>query len=125
MLKILTLFCVRVIFIVKIIVKKRKLRNILNSKKELIKQYDNDMADKIMQRIDDISKIENLENLMELPGRHHLLEGDKKGYFACDLKQPYRLIYKPANNPLPKRADGSLIYSEVTEIEIIEIINYH
>ncbi len=83
------------------------------------------MAKKIMQRLDDMKNAKNLEVLMTLPGNHHALKGNRKGLFACDLVHPYRLIYKPGNDPLPKYESGSLIYAEVTIIDIIEIIDYH
>jgi len=36
-----------------------------------------------------------------------------------------RLVFIPANNPIPKAADGGLDWPEVTEIEIIEIVDTH
>jgi proteic killer suppression protein len=108
-----------------IIVVNKKLKKILEDKNEIIKKYGFKMAGKIMQRIDDMKFAENLEILMKLPGNHHPLKGDRKGQFACDLVQPYRLIYKPGNDPLPINDDGMLIYSDITIIEILEIVNYH
>lgn len=106
-------------------VNNKKLRKILEDKSKIIKKYGTKMAEKIMQRIDDIKCAENLENLMKLPGKHHPLKGDRKGQFACDLVQQYRLIYRPANDPLPINDDGMLIYSEITIVEILEIVDYH
>ena len=83
------------------------------------------MARKLMQRLDDMRAAENLEVVMKLPGRHHQLTGNRKGQFACDLIHPYRLIYEPGNNPLPVNDEGYLVYSEVTEINILEIVDYH
>jgi len=108
-----------------IIVINKKLRKILENKNEIRKKYGTEMADKIMQRIDDIKCAENLKILMKLPGKHHPLTGDRNGQFACDLVQPYRLIYKPGNDPLPINDDGMLIYSKITIVEILEIVDYH
>ena len=108
-----------------IIVINKKLRKILENKNEIRKKYGTEMADKIMQRIDDMKCVENLKILMKLPGKHHPLTGDRKGQFACDLVQPYRLIYRPGNDPLPIDDNGNLIYSEIIIIEILEIIDYH
>jgi len=108
-----------------IIVNNKKLRKILEDKSKIRKKYGIDMAEKIMQRIDDMKSAGNLEILMKLPGNHHPLTGDRKGQFACNLVQPYRLIYRPANDTLPINDNGNLIYSEITIVEILEIIDYH
>jgi proteic killer suppression protein len=108
-----------------IIVNNKKLRKILEDENKIRKKYGIDMAEKIMQRIDDMKCAENLEILMKLPGNHHPLTGDRKGQFACNLVQPYRLIYRPANDTLPIDDNGNLIYSEITIVEILEIVDYH
>ena len=108
-----------------IFIKTKKLAKILNSEQKLIKKYGKSSAKKIMQRLDDMQNAESLEELMNLPGRHHQLKGNKKGLFACDLEHPLRLIYKPATEPLPVNENNVIIYSEVTEIEILSIEDYH
>ena len=108
-----------------IIVVNKKLKKILEDKSKIRKKYGTKMADKIMQRIDDMKCAENLEVLMHLPGRHHPLTGDRKGQFACNLVQQYRLIYRPANDTLPIDDNGNLIYSEITLVEILEMVDYH
>lgn len=106
-------------------VNNKKLRKILEDENKIRKKYGTKMAEKIMQRIDDMKSAENLEILMKLPGNHHPLTGDRKGQFACNLVQPYRLIYRPANDTLPIDDNDNLIYSEITIVEIIEIVDYH
>ena len=34
-------------------------------------------------------------------GHYHELTGDRKGEWACDLDQPYRLIFEPHEKPIP------------------------
>lgn len=104
--------------------KTKKLAKILNSSKLIAKHYGNS-AKKIKMRLDDMKMADNLEELMKLPGRHHPLIGDRKGQFACDLEHPYRLIYEPANEPLPVDEMNALIYSEITIVEVIGIADYH
>ena len=48
-----------------IIVNNKKLKNILEDKSKIRKKYGTKMADKIMQRIDDMKCAENLEILMK------------------------------------------------------------
>lgn len=66
-----------------------------------------------------------LEDVRYLPGNYHELKNTRKGEWACDLDQPYRLIFRPLENPIPENDDGQYIWSEITGVEIVEIINYH
>jgi hypothetical protein len=38
---------------------------------------------------------------------------------------PYRLIFIPANDPIPRLDDDGLDWSKVTEVEIVEIADPH
>ncbi len=67
----------------------------------------------------------NLEELRNQPGNWHELTGNRKGQWACDLDQPYRLIFTPTERPIPENAAGRYIWIEITAVEIIEITNYH
>ena len=104
--------------------KNQKLAKIFNSEKLLRKHY-GDLARKIMQRMDDLRQAENLAVVMKLPGKHHALSGDRQGQFACSLGKNYRLIYEPADEPLPLDEQGVLILEKITIIEIIEVTDYH
>lgn len=59
------------------------------------------------------------------PPRCHELTGDRDGQLSVDLKHPFRLIFVPANEPIPVKDDGGLDWNEVTEIEITEITDTH
>jgi len=79
-----------------------------------------------MRRLDDIKGMANLSELMKLPNaRCHPLILNRKGQFAVDLDHPYRLVFEPANDPLPKMPDGGLDYEKITLIRILEVIDYH
>lgn len=108
----------------KIIFKTKKLEKILNSER-LIKKHYGKNAKKIMMRLSEINAVENLENLMTLPGRFHNLKGERKNTFACDLKHPFRLIFEPSNDPIPTDDNNKIIYSKITEIKILEIKDYY
>ena len=45
--------------------------------------------------------------------------GNRKGQWACDLDQPYRLIIWGAE------PDKAIVWAEVTEAEVVEIVDYH
>ena len=60
-----------------------------------------------------------------LPGNFHDLTGNRKGQWACNLDNPYRLIFVPHENPIPTNSDGQYIWVEIRGVEIIDIENYH
>lgn len=76
-------------------------------------------------RLDDIDAALTLEDVRYLPGNYHELTADRKGQWACDLDQPYRLVFKPQENPIPTDGNGKYLWIEITSVEIIEITNYH
>ena len=59
------------------------------------------------------------------PERLHQLKGKRKGQHTVDLIHPYRLIFEPDHEPLPRRDDGSLDLERVTAVTIIEVVDYH
>ena len=70
-------------------------------------------------RIAHILIAKNFEELREFPGRFHELSGNRKGQWACSLDQPYRLIIQGSE------PDEVVVWTEVTEAEIKEIVDYH
>jgi len=71
------------------------------------------------RRLDNIRQSENFECLRSLPGHFHELTGNRAGEWACDLDQPYRLVFRAG-----EYADGK-IWIEITSAEILEIVDYH
>ncbi len=59
------------------------------------------------------------------PRRCHALKGNKKGQLSVDLDHPYRLLFKPINDPIPTRPDGGLDWSNVTAIAIKGVEDTH
>ncbi|MFT6390313.1 MAG: proteic killer suppression protein [Cellvibrionaceae bacterium] len=52
------------------------------------------------------------------PNRCHELKGNKKGVLSVDLDHPYRLLFKPINDPVPMRPESGLNWFQVTAIAI-------
>lgn len=77
------------------------------------------------KRLGDLNDALTLEDVRNLPGNYHELKEDRKGQWACDLDQPYRLIFEPHERPIPTDAAGKYIWLEIKGVEIIEIIDYH
>jgi len=73
----------------------------------------------LFQRIAEIRASDNLSTLHLLPGpRCHSLSSNRNGQYAVDLEHPKRLVFLPI-------FDGELIEKLVTDVVIIEIIDYH
>lgn len=96
-----------------------------NSLKELSRSYGAENARRILRRLDDLRAAANLETMRSLPGRCHELHHDRAGQLAIDVRHPYRLIFEPANEPVPRKADGGLDWAGVTSIRIREVEDYH
>lgn len=79
-----------------------------------------------MGRLMELRAASNLSEIPKTPPpRCHELTGNLKGVLSVDLDHPWRLLFVPAHNPVPKRKDGGLDWERVTAIEIIEIKDTH
>ncbi|MFZ2897985.1 MAG: hypothetical protein WA004_05155 [Saprospiraceae bacterium] len=109
----------------KITFKDKKLRKAAVSLKLLIQVYGKRRGELLKVRLDDLLTAETLEDVRYLPGHYHELTQDRKGQWACDLDQPYRLIFTPHEGPIPANEDGQYLWIEIKGVEIIEITDYH
>ena len=60
-----------------------------------------------------------------LPGDCHALGADRVGQFSTSLWGPYKLVFVPAHNPVPRTPDGGIDRESVRAISIIEVVDYH
>lgn len=103
-----------------------KLQKICSQEKEMKKHLGADRAEKLKQRMMELSAAGTLSDISHLPpARCHELSGNRAGQFSVDLEHPYRLLFVPINNPLPLCEDGSIDKEKVTEIQIIDILDTH
>lgn len=103
----------------------KKLEKIVNNDKKLLKEFGQTRAVIVRRRLVQLDDATSLEDLRYLPGKWHELTGDRKGQWACDLDQPYRLIFEPREKPIPTDEDGKYIWIGIKSVEVIEITNYH
>jgi proteic killer suppression protein len=60
------------------------------------------------------------------PERWHELRFDRAGTFSIDLKQPYRLLFRPVEADKPKdRSDEQGRWKAITEVTLLEIEDTH
>jgi len=103
-----------------------KLKKVCDSQKEMLKTFGAPKAKKLQQRLMELRAADHLGQISKLPQpRCHELSNNREGQLSVDLDHPYRLIFIPANDPVPKKEDGGLNWNAVTEIEIVEIVDTH
>lgn len=103
-----------------------KLEKVFNNQKLLVRTYGEQQAIRIRRRLDELRAAVTLEDLRYLPqARCHELRGNRAGQLSVDLVHPYRLIFTPAHNPVPRKADGGLDWSRMTAVEIIAVEDTH
>lgn len=93
--------------------KNKKIKKVCTIAREAEKAYGREMANKIHQRIDEITASDTVEVLIQFRiGRCHLLSNNRKGQYAMDLVHPYRLVFE-------KKGE------EIQIANILEIVDYH
>ena len=104
----------------------RRLARTFNSASSLTRRHGDRMARTIQMRL---AVLKNARTLSQVPttppDRRHMLRGDRSGQYAVDLVHPYRLVFVPDHDPIPRREDGGVNLDEVTAITIIEVVDYH
>lgn len=112
-----------------ILISNNRLRRTLENDAAMQKHYGTDMARKIKLRMSSLAAAENLADLWPPnsgPERCHELTGAMKGVFSIDLKQPYRLLFKPIVEVNKVGGNDSFQYwREVTIVDIIGIEDTH
>jgi len=102
-----------------------KLEKQCNDHKLLVRKQGQVRAKKIRQRLDDLHAAHVLDDMRNVPGKCHELSGDKSGWLSLDLDGPYRLLFIPANDPVPQKSDGGMDWTNITAVSIITIEDTH
>ncbi len=104
----------------------KKLQKCCSTEKQALKEFGQKRARKLMQRLMELNAADNLSQIPPTPPpRCHELTGNLKGILSVDLDHPWRLLFVPAHNPIPKKEDGGLDWAQVTDIEIVAIEDTH
>lgn len=91
----------------------------------MLKELGKQRATILRRRLTQLEDATTLDEVRNLPGNYHELKNDRKGQWACDLDQPYRLVFTPHEKPIPTNIDGQYNWLAIFGVEVIEIINYH
>ena len=83
-------------------------------------------ATKVRQRLLELSAADTLADISRLPPpRCHQLRQDLDELFAVDVSANERLVFKVDHEPIPRKEDGGIDLTKVTEIVVLKIEDYH
>jgi len=99
------------------------LRDLCNDERVAKRKFDAAIVKQLHHRLMDIQAARVVTNLTG--GKPHPLERERLGQFAITLVGLYRLVFEPANNPIPRKADGKIDWSNVNKVRIVYIGDYH
>jgi plasmid maintenance system killer protein len=102
-----------------------KLEKLLCSESKLRKKYGSSIQLEVSLRLQELYFADCLEDLRHSGGAYHQLFGDRKGQIAASCGKKMRLILKPVSNSQLNKPDGSLDWTLVKSIQIIDLIDYH
>jgi len=97
-----------------------------SSEKEMKQEWGAALTKKLQQRLMELKAADNLEDVSRLPpARCHELVGDRKGQLSVDVAHPYRLIFVPDHDPVLRKPDGGLDWTQVTKVLVLEVCDTH
>ncbi len=103
----------------------RGLQRVCSTERLMLREVGKGMARKLMQRLAELRAAEALSDVSHLPpARLHELT-NRKGVFSVDLEHPRRLLFIPADDPVPRTVDGGIDLAAVRSVEIINIEDTH
>ena len=106
----------------------RKLKRALEDDAICQKQYGKAMCRYIRLRMDALFAAESLFDFWppkSKPERVHQLSGELSDVLSIDLKQPYRLLFKPLSEVAIDDADQQKRWKLITKVEILRIEDTH
>jgi proteic killer suppression protein len=101
----------------------RKLAALCASMAKMTRELGTVRARRVAMRLQQLRVAETLAELRLATGRCHELTEDRKGCLALDLDGPYRLVFEPVEWVTDAR--GTLDWSAVRAVIVLEIVNYH
>lgn len=102
-----------------------KLAKVMNSDSKLNQTFGSDLAKPIRKRLDDLDAAVTLDDMRTLPGRCEELTGNRAGQLSVRVSANHRLIFRPNHKPRPEKEGGGLDWTQVTAVEVIEVVDYH
>lgn len=107
----------------KILFQNSAVEKLCSDQRAAVKELGAESAKKLQRRLAELFAASVVTDLAV--GRPHPLQHDRAGQFAVDLHKGWRLIFKATKNPPPMNRDGVTDWSQVSDITIIEVEDYH
>lgn len=79
----------------------------------------------LKRRIRTLESADTLADLHGLPGNFHPLGVDRAGEWSANLSPNWRVIFEPAEDPLPTLTDGGLDLTSVRYVRVLRVEDYH
>ncbi len=99
-----------------------KIQKLLNDERALKKTYGQQRANKIYQRVSELTAAEDLTEIATVPPtRLHKLEGERDEQFSLDITGNYRLIIEAYDENEELTTNKKKAVTNV----IIEVVDYH
>ena len=112
-----------------IFAKNKKLKGALDDEAVCKQRFGADMTKKLRLRLGALRAADSLATFWPPnsgPERCHELKGDLEGTFSIDVKQPYRLLFKPIEDTPPQdRTNEQERWGSIAAVEVIGIENTH
>ena len=104
----------------------RKLERACNEEAWGQREWGQNRARKVGQRLMELRAAGDLLDFSKIPGTgFHPLHHDRQGQFAVSLGSNWRLILLPLENSSPCLPDGSVDLENISGIRILEVADYH
>lgn len=106
--------------------KSKKLKKACNEEASGHREWGQNRARKVGQRLTELRAVANLLEFSKIPGTgFHPLHQNRQGQFAVSLNGNWRLVFLPLENPNSRLPDGSVDLENISGIKILEVEDYH
>ncbi|WP_286742074.1 type II toxin-antitoxin system RelE/ParE family toxin [Aquabacterium sp. UBA2148] len=102
-----------------------RLKRACENASERQRRWGDPAAKNIKSRLDDLMAAKSMDDMRQLPGRWEELAGDRAGHFSCRVNKSLRLIVRPTRQPPPSKEDGGLDWSQIDQVTVTEVVDYH
>jgi len=107
----------------------RRLRAAIEGETECRRHYGSAMCKKLRLRIEALDAADSLADFWPPksgPERCHELEGSEAGVFSMDVKQPYRLLFKPNDLDVSaEEKENKERWMTIKSVELLTIEDTH
>lgn len=106
--------------------KSRGLEKACSIERESVRTWGAERSRVVRRRLAELAAAESLAVIATLPpARLHPLAGNREGQFAVDVQHPFRLVFEPHLDEVPRLPEGGVDKGKVTAIRILAVEDYH